>query len=84
MIGPVALLKGAVTLVVADKAEDEDPAAGADKAAVAVKVAGEDLEVAQAVAKVVAVRAADVVLAENAGPDGHDVKKKIQVSSNAL
>ena len=62
--------------MVADKAADVDPVAGADKAAVVDPVGP--------VAQVVAVRVAVVVLAEIAADDGHVVKKKIQVSSSAL
>jgi hypothetical protein len=63
--------------VVADKAEDADPAAGVVVVENAVKAAG-------VVLVENAVKAAGVVLVENAGDDDHDAKKKIQVSSNAL
>jgi hypothetical protein len=54
-------------------------------AVVADQAAAVDVDpVAGADKAAVAVKAADVVLAGNAGDDAQDVKKKIQVSSSAL
>jgi hypothetical protein len=63
-------------------------AADVDQVAVAVKAAAVVDPVVKADADLVdqadAVRVADVDPAENAGDDGHDEKKKIQVSSSEL